>query len=164
MVEVIINKNLCKIKHLERCEWHSWLSSVKLCSGSEAVVNAALSLAVCAVWCCWGKGCPQTRVFSVFCEVQPAEDLMGEWRQQEEERLLPTRVSLEQPLFQLPSPGSLLVSPLRHLPASLALAEAVLRALDVPGRQPFPRGLGPSGAARLLGAQSLVLLPSGLQS
>lgn len=88
---------------------------------------------------------------------------MGEWRQQEEEWLLPTRVSLEQPLIQLPSPGSLLVFPLRHLSASLALAEAVLRALDVPARQPFPRGLGPSGAARLLGAQSLVLVPLGLQ-
>lgn len=68
---------------------------------------------------------------------------MGEWRQQEGERLLPTRVSLEQPLFQLPSPGSLLVFPLRHLSASLALAEAELRAPDVPARQPFLRGLGP---------------------
>lgn len=111
--------------------------------------HAALSLAICAVWGCWGKRCPQTRVSSVFCEVQPAEDLVGEWRQQEGERRLPTRVFLERPPFQLPSSRSLLVFPLRHLSASLALAEAPrsgrsgppLRSPQAPGcsePHPFP--------------------------
>lgn len=98
-----------------------------------------------------GKQCPQTRVSSVFCEVQPVEGLVGEWKQQEGERLLPTHVSLERPPFQLPSPRSLLVFPLRHLSASLALAEAPrsgrsgppVRSPQAPGcSEPHPLPLG----------------------
>lgn len=86
---------------------------------------------------------------------------MGEWRQQEGERLLPTRVSLEQPLFQLPSPGSLLVFPLRQ-PAWLLLRLSSGLQTYQPG-SPSPEVWAPSGATRLLGAQSLVLVPLDLQ-